>query len=476
MVAVCLQQGSTMPCRPRESGSVGFCPSGRDAFRRYGILALLFAACVVSEPAFAQGTPSPSGGSSDGHKLDLGAALFASYTDNVLADLAGGGGDTASPVGLRGRGDQNAGIYTGLTANLNYGYTKRKGPSSFIANARSNGSYYPDLDIRSLQHMVDMTVSRQFGRRTNARFSQSARVADQYRLELFPDHASNDPTAVLSLADEFAVIARRTYAYVTSTGLSHQLSSRATLGVNYGLRQVVSPDLDFNFMSHNASASFHYQLTRYGGVRASYSYREATRDAAQQAQPPLQSHDVGLGIDYNRAFSLSGRRTSLTFTTGSSLVATGREEEQGDQTTVSSNLRPVLQGSVTLRRNLGRTWDAQAGYRRLVHFIEGFTHPMFTEAVSAGITGEVGKHIKANALIAHAFGNEGRSRAPGRSYGTKLASVHFGYPLLSQLDVFAQYFFFRQQLGENMTLPQGVAHSLNRHSVRVGLSFRLPVI
>jgi hypothetical protein len=409
--------------------------------------------------------------------LDLTAGAFASYTDNVLADIAGGGGAAGSLAGSRGRRGQRAGIYSGLTGNASYGFSKHKGAGAFLVNARTNGSYYPDLDMRALQHMADVTLSRQLGRRANFRFLQSARVADQYRLELFPDLASSDPHALLSLGDEYGVLARRTYAYITTTNISHMLTQRATVGVNYSLRRVDSPDLDFKFMSHNAGTSFQYQLTRYGGIRASYSYREATREAGDgQAPLPLKSHDVALGLDYNRAFSLSGRRTSLTFTTGSSLVAAGREEDQAGETTTTGNLRPFIQGSVTLRRNLGRTWDAHAGYRRLVHFIEGFTHPMFTEAVSAGVGGELGRHITANALIAHSFGNEGRNRAPNRSYGSKLASVQAAYPLTRQLDVFASYFFFRQQLGENMVLPTGVAHSLNRQSVRVGLSLRIPVI
>ena len=280
-------------------------------------------ATVLSSAAFAQGAPPAAGGSSDGHNLDLAASVFASYSDNVLADVAGGGGATGSPVSLRSRGDQTSGVYSGLSGNLKYGYAKHKGGGSFVVNARSSGSFYPDLDMRALQHLADLLVSRQLGQRTSVRFSQSARAADQYRLELFPDMASDEPHAVLSLSDEFGVLSRKTYAFVTSTGISHKLTNRATFGVDYAIRQVNSPDLDFNFRSHIASVGLHYRLTRYGGIRANYSYREATRQTAQDAQPPFKSHDVGLGIDYNRAFSLSGRRYHLDLHDGI-LVGRGR--------------------------------------------------------------------------------------------------------------------------------------------------------
>jgi hypothetical protein len=442
------------------------------------ITAFVFIASVTcSAPAFAQGAPS-LGGNTDGQKLDLRASGFGSYTDNVLGDLAGAGGGQSLDIS-RGSGTQGAGLYSGLSGDLSYGYSKRKGSASFSLNARSSGSYFPDLDIKSFQHLADAMISKQMGVRTSVRFSQSARMSDLYRLELFPDTASDEPQTMLRLGDEYGLIARRTYAFITSTGLSHRVTSRATLSLHYGLRRVESPDLDFSFMSHSPGVSLHYRLTRYGGIRASYSYRTATREtttAQGLGQVPLESHDVSLGMDYNRAFSLSGRRTSLTFTTGSSLFATGREEEQGDQATTSANLRPVLQGSVTLRRNLGRTWDAHASYNRMVQFVDGFTHPMLIDALSAGINGQIGPHVRANALIAHAFGGEGRNRLPNRDYGSKLAAVEFAHPLFWQFDVFAQYFFFRQEVGEGIVLPQAVPHTLNRQSVRVGLTWRVAII
>ena len=451
----------------------------RTAARPLWIPLALLAFAVISAPVYAQGSasPQPTGGQggagADGQHLNLQGAAFGSYSNNVMADFAR---DLPGAVG--GRNPESS-FYSGLTGGMNYGYTKQ-GATFFSFDARSTASYYPEYDIRSTQHTADVTFSRPLGRRTTFNFSQNARASDTYRLELFPDLMEDDPHALRPLDDQYAMAAIRTYSYVTSTGLSRTISRRATIGANYRLRYVDSPNEAFNFMVHDAGATFQYQLTKYGNLRAGYQYREAPRysgaSAATQDENPFKSHGVNLGIDYNRAFSVSGRRTSLTFSTGSALLASAREEEDRGEERTSAQLRPVLQGTVTLRRNLGRTWDAQASYRRLVHFIEGFTDPLFTESVSAGVGGQVGRYFRADAAMAHAFGGVGRGKTTGKSYGSKSISAQFARPLTNQLSVFSEYLYLRQHLGEDIVLPAGLAHSLNRHSVRVGLSLGLGLI
>jgi hypothetical protein len=444
---------------------------------RSTIFLLLIVSVLVHGPARAQ---QGSGNKPDGHSLTLTAATFASYTSNELADLARSGATLPgldAVTGVRHGEQQNAGIYTGLNGGLNYGYTKQKAKSSINFGARTNASYYPDLNIRAVQHMADIDLTRALGGRTTVQFAQSARASDHYRLGLFPDMASNDPNAVLALGDEYAVISIRTYSYITSTGLTRMLTKRASIGVNYGLRYVESPETDFDFTSHQAGASFQYQLTRYGGFRASYGYRRVPRYAQRtDNQHPYESHNVNVGIDYNRAFSLTGRRTRLTFTTGSAFVASGREEQRGEDTISSTALRPFLQGSVTLSRNLGRSWDAHASYRRMVHFVEGFAHALFLDSVSAGVGGQLGKHVTVNAVVGHLFEAAGMRGSTGRSYGSKMASAQFAHPIMNAVDVFAQYFYFRQELGQDMILTEGFPREVNRHSLRVGISLRVPLI
>lgn len=446
--------------------------------RRRWAAALLMTSVLLPRPLYAQGSPSPpsgggqSGAVDNGQRLHLRGTTFGSYSNNVMADFAR---ELSGAVGGR---EPHANIYYGFTGGVDYGYTKQ-GNTFFSFDARSTASYYPEYDIRATQHTAEVTLSQPIGRRTTFNFSQDARASDMYRLELFPDLMSDDPNALRQLDDQYSMVAVKTYSYVTSTGLSRMLSRRATIGANYRLRYVDSPNEAFNFMVHDAAATFQYELTKYGSLRAGYNYREAPRysgSGTTEDENPFKSHGINIGIDYNRAFSLSGRRTSLTFSTGSALLASAREEEDRNEERSTAHLRPVLQGTVTLRRNLGRTWDAQASYRRIVHFIEGFTDPLFTESVSAGFGGQVGRYFRADATVAHAFGGVGRGKSAGKSYGSKSVSAQFARPLTRQLSMFTEYLYLRQHLGEDITLPAGFAHSLNRHSIRLGLSLGLPLI
>lgn len=441
----------------------------------------LIAASLAATPAHAQSSGS-GGTKGTGHSLNLHGSLFASYTNDALADLSraggGAGAGLGAPVaGLRSEGEQSTGVFSGMNGSLAYGYNTHKANTTFILNARTNASYYPDLKISAVQHMGDIAVSRPLGGRTNVQFSQDARASDHYRLELLPDITSDDPAAVLRLGDEYALVSRKTYSYSSVASLSHNLTKRAALGVNYGLKFVDSPDAAFDFMNHTVGASFKYQLTRYGSLRAGYGYRESPRATGpDDGQLPFRSHNVNLGIDYNRAFSLSGRRTSLTFGTGSAIIATGAEEQQGGQTTTNSNLRPTFLGSVTLRRNLARSWDAQAGYRRAVHFIEGFSHPIFTEGIAASVGGQMAERVLFSAMAAYSVGAVGASRTANHAHGSQTASTQLLVLLTKRLSLSTQYFYFRQRLGEDVVLPEGIPRKLNRQSLRLGLTFQLPLI
>jgi hypothetical protein len=421
--------------------------------------------------------------SPDGHKLNFRATAFGSYTEDALAGIARGGGDLGTLPGIgasgsRSDGRSESGIFTGGSGSLTYEYSKQRARTSFNLNARSGGSYYPDLNVKALQNTVDLSVSRQFGGRTTLYLKESARMSDHYRFELFPDLASPDPEARLQLGDEYALVSSTTYAYTSAASLSRKLSTRATTSVNYSLKYVTSPEETLNFTSHTAGASFQYQLTQYGTLRASYAYREAPRNAGQAAGEdlPFYNHDVSLGVDYNRAFSLSGKRTSLTFGTGSSLMASGTEQVHGETTTTDSKLRPVFLGSVTLRRNLGRTWDAQAGYRRMVVFMEGFTQPILTDGVSANVGGQLSQRVTFTAMGAYAAGAVGRARSSSNNHDSQTASAQLGVLLTRHLTFSSVYFYVRHRIGDDVVLPEGFPRNLDRHSFRVGLTLQLPLI
>jgi len=113
----------------------------------------------------------------------------------------------------------------------------------------------------------------------------------------------------------------------------------------------------------------------------------------------------------------------------------------------------------------------------MVLFVEGFTQPIFADGASGGVIGQVGSYLTINAVIGYSSGTIGRSRSSGgNSYSSTTASAQFARPVINNLEAFIYYFYIRQLIDKRVFLPAGFPHSLNRHSVRVGLSYRLPLI
>src|SRR5205823_573717 len=76
----------------------------------------------------------------------------------------------------------------------------------------------------------------------------------------------------------------------------------------------------------------------YGLLLARYSGSDAASIA------PAQMHDIDAGVDYHRDVTIR-RRTTLTFSTGTSVVSTPLD-----------GAHPVATGSATLSRDIGRSW------------------------------------------------------------------------------------------------------------------------
>jgi hypothetical protein len=111
-----------------------------------------------------------------------------------------------------------------------------------------------------------------------------------------------------------------------------------------------------------------------------------------------------------------------------------------------------------------------------VLFIEGFSEPMYMEGVSASLVGQFARRVSLSAIAAYSQGSFGGGRSRTDSHGGQTASTQLGVLLTRHLSLSGQYFYFRQRLGDNVVLPEGVPRNLNRHSVRVGLNLQVPLI
>ena len=107
-----------------------------------------------------------------------------------------------------------------------------------------------------------------------------------------------------------------------------------------------------------------------------------------------RTHNLNIGVDYRKPLSRS-RRTFLRFRTGS-VIAEELETGAviGEQVETGAGIGDPVEGrrfeatgSASLVHQIGRTWSAQAQYRREVGYLEGFARPVLSDSANGTLGG-----------------------------------------------------------------------------------------
>jgi hypothetical protein len=212
-------------------------------------------------------------------------------------------------------------------------------------------------------------------------------------------------------------------------------------------------------------------------LRLGYGYREATNEGFSglpgDTAVDREMHSVDAGVDYSRSFTLtSSRRTSLSFSTGSSFFTGSNISEDGfsDQ----SRTRFFVTGSATLLHEMGRTWRAAAVYSRSAGFSDLVFEPLTSNSVSVSVSGLIGRRNEISARASTSSGTVGSGR-PGSDFQGYVASAQWRRAINRYLAANASYLFYDHDFGQSVVLPLGFPRETNRHGVRVGVTVFFPL-
>ena len=257
-----------------------------------------------------------------------------------------------------------------------------------------------------------------------------------------------------------------------SITLFQDFSRRSTLQGFYRYRNVYFLDSEDDPSAfptrhdHDVGFRFDRRLTQNLNLRAGYAYRHSMQP--DTAGVDVGFHDIDLGVDYGRSFSLS-RRTRFSFSTGSSVGVASTGEEDGD---ALSDPRYFAVGSASLSHEIGRTWRAFASYTRDVDFQDGFAEPILSDVANASLAGLIGRRTDVSAdlyVTSSAFGLD------TRNYRSWNASSQIRTAITRNLAAFAYYYYYLQDFDQGVDLPPGVVQHARRHGVRVGLTSWFPL-
>jgi hypothetical protein len=417
---------------------------------------------VAETPAFAQRTRGDrlyrglfgsSGGSSTGAQVDLSGNLSWAYDDNVLADS---GGETDPRF-------QKSGAYESVSLALDVSQGDSRGNVDFSGGGSYR--YYPSIkQMTGTDFWASIGTSAKLSSRDSIRMSAVGSYTPYYAFDPYSSQTTEAGDVLLPSSQQ-SLLGRAAIRTSVSTAYDHQFTKRATLAFDGSIGLTDFRNESTRFKDYAVGGKFSYRLSTRMSAKLGYRYRRGTYSLFPGAQP-IEGHDLDVGIDYNRALSVS-RKTTVSFSTGSSafrsygLNGTGYGMHYG------------VVGHVTLNREIGRSWSAHANYDRGLQFVPGLYDAFFTDSVALGVGGFAGRRIRLNASGNYAVGAYGP--AGGRNYATYSGNVTAQVAVWRFAALTTRYFYYHYKFDGTVALPTGVRQGVDRQGVSAGLDLWLPL-
>ena len=436
--------------------------------RRYRFLALAptLSLLLGVSAADAQGRLAPRpfeslfggtrGNDSKGQSLDLIAAVGAASDSNTL-----GSGD------LVGSLFNSDGIHTSLSSAINYAV--RLDRVQVGASAGIDGRYYSKLgELVSTNKAADAFLDVNLGRTTFS-VRQGVAASPVHYSELFPTLRAS------TIGDTGATLG----AYTLTDLLALRYSSSASLGFQLGRRTSVEFDAMNGFTDFGEGSAFlderAYSLSgrliqrfwRDAGVRFGYGYRKGVYRFDELAAS-ADLHDLDIGIDYDRALSLT-RRTSLRFAATSSILTSPSADLQ-------NRLVYWFGGTVGLSYEIGRSWETEVTYDRGTRLVAGLSEPVFSNGIIGRVSGAITRRVELDTSAGVAFGTVGFGLAGDHGFNTYSAQTRVQYSISRMWAVHGQYRFYNHDFGADVIVPEEVPTLFGHHGIEVGLSLWVPLL
>ncbi len=415
--------------------------------------------CQLAAPASAQSTTSPrvyrglfgpgEDAASRGSRAGLMLALFGGYDNNLIAKS----GRPSSP-------EKNVGGWLGGTrAQGEFRRVGRSGSFELLGGALFR--YYPEVgEMTAGSYQVSVSGSRQLGSRTSVQANQYLYYEPYYAASLLSNPEEPPPVGTVHTED-YAVTARNSVGSLTGVTFAYRLGQRTTTSAHYGYRYSAFEDGELRLSGHQLGAELSHRLTRYASARFRYSIRRYTRELDLE---PTSVHDVGVGLDYSRPWSLVGRRTTFVMRPALSLL----ERQQ-------SGTRIRLGGTVNLSHDIGRSWTLQAYYDRGVRFIQRLDGPTAAESAGVVVGGFLHRRVEAVGTVKYGTGSEVIGTVDRTGYDALSYVATVRTALTRHLAAYGEYFYYRYGFRQDVELPGGVGREVNRHGFRLGLNVWAPV-
>ena len=384
-----------------------------------------------------------------GQSLTATTSVSGGYDDNILADAT----QQNSPFrqGQQGKLAQFSG-------SINYSLSGARG--ELTAGAGSSLRYYPTLEDEYFD-TYNASIEGQWVALLKPQLTLHQSVGYQpfsFLSDLAPgpriDPLNPDLLALVAPDPDFVPISSQYVYYQGGADINARLTSRTSFVTSYSYR--MSDRASYNFLTQTGTAGFTFGLTRDLSLRTMYRYTEA-----RYPNDTVQTHTPDVGLDFNRALSLT-RRTSLTFGAGT------------EATVVRGRTRYHLTGNANVSHEIGRSWYANGSYQRGTSFIDTLAEPVFGDTGSVGISGLLSRRIQFDARAMATLGTAGFDQQS--DFNSYRGTVTLSTALNRYMNIGMDYAYYRYQFDQGIELEDGLPRHVNRQSIRAHISFWAPLM
>src|SRR3954447_790959 len=347
---------------------------------------------------------------------------------------------------------QAGGFYSGVASGLSFRQKTRS--ALFTLSTANTLRVYPGTGVTTTEHSGYASMELQASRRTTLRtaggvfytpFHQVLGIAGEEN----PGTAAGSDTSV-------GTNASTTYSAVTS--VTREAGRRGLLTFDYDGRVTRFTSGEGDTTSHRAAAAYSHEFAP--GI--AFRFGDGVRVLQASASERIITQDIALGIDVNRTLTAT-RRTSLSFTTGSSLMQT------------DSGVRFVPAGSATLTHRLGRSWQTALRFDRGLQVADLVPKPFVANNSNLIVDGFLGRRASVRVRGAYSFGNFDLNGSSASRYDSYVGEARGALALGRHFQVYMEQMYYRYKFPDGLTLPSDVPLRRQQYSLRFGLDIWVPL-
>lgn len=341
--------------------------------------------------------------------------------------------------------------------------------TTFGADAGATTSYYTGgAALSPFSTSAGAYVSSAFGRRGTFALRQSVFYSPYFVLGSVTadqgDYPEAAPDPVDSSVDprlDLRSARISTKGFTTFASAGQQVGRSGSLFASYSLHYVDSAPGVFDVLAQAPRAGYRHKVGRYASLIASYGVQ--LYEYRDSRSPRFSSHNVALGVSYDRPLS-AWRRTTVGFNTSTAFVRDG------------NFMRARLNANARLHRRFGQTWIAGLTYVRGQQVLEGFAAPFFTFSDTASLSfgGRLRRDIGLSGRASYSHSRYSLDTFRN-VFDTVAASVRLQVPVMWALAAYVEGYYAEHEFQRRLGLLEGIPTSLERLGSRAGLTVSVPV-